>query len=357
MTKATIQDVARVAGVSKATVSRALNRNGYINEMTLKRINQAIVELNYTPSQLAIGLSKNQSNIIGFLVPDICNDFFSEVFYGASKVAEENGKHLMLINTDDNLQIEEEALKTLLSQQICGLIMTPVSDQNENNAKLLKKASKNRIPIVFLDRELEGFNCDGVFVDNISATRAATLLLLKNGHRDIAIVAGPQDTIPGRERMIGFQEAMREKGIEVPRDRILMANFKAAESYQLVRQMLMKKNRPSAIFTSNNQMTIGAVRAFVDLGLKIPDDIAIIGFDDVELLNSFGMKITMIKRATFEMGRVAMNILLSRLAEDVSYEESTIQRVTLQSKMIIRGSEQYFGQGNRKEEKKDAPAG
>ena len=104
-------------------------------------------------------------------------------------------------------------------------------------------------------------------------------------------------------------------------------------------------------------MTIGAVRAFVDLGLKIPDDIAIIGFDDVELLNSLGMKITMIKRATFEMGRVAMNILLSRLAEDVSYEESTIQRVTLQSKMIIRGSEQYFGQGNRKEEKKDAPAG
>lgn len=339
--KATIQDVAKAAGVSKATVSRALNKNGYVNDATLKKINLAITELNYAPSQLAINLSKNQSNIIGFLVPDICNDFFSEVFYGASKVAEENGKHLMLINTDDNLQIEEEALKVLLSQQICGLIMTPVSDKNESNTKLLKKASKSRIPIVFLDRDLEGFVCDGVFVDNITATKDATTLLLKNGHRDIAIVAGPQDTLPGRERMMGFQEALREHGLEVRPDRVLDANFKATESYQLVCEMLSKKNRPTAVFSCNNQMTIGTMRAIMDLGLKIPEDIALIGFDDVELLNSLGMKITMIKRATFEMGKVGMNMLLHRLKEDTSFEESTIQRITLQSKLIIRGSEQY----------------
>lgn len=341
MIKATIQDVAKAAGVSKATVSRALNRNGYVNEETLKRINQAIKELNYAPSQVAINLSKSESNIIGFLVPDICNGFFSEVFYGASKVAEENGKHLMLINTDDSLQIEEEALKALLSQQICGLLMTPVSERNENNAQLLKKASKNRIPIVFLDRELDGFICDGVFVDNIIATKAATSLLLKNGHNDIAIVAGPLDTIPGRERMIGFQEAHREKGIEVRPDRVLMGNFKDTDSYHLVRILLSKEDRPTAIFTCNNMMTIGAVRAIVDLGLRIPEDIAIVGFDEVELLNSLGMKITMIKRATFEMGKVGMNMMLHRLKERVSFEESTVQRITLQSKLIIRGSERY----------------
>lgn len=339
MNEATILDVAKAAGVSKSTVSRTLNKSGYVKEETRKKITAAAKALDYEPNMQAVNLSKNRSDIIGFLVPDICNSFFSEVFYGACKVAEANGKHILLINTDDNLDIEHDSLKTLLSMQICGLLMTPISDKDTRNLGILKKVRKKKIPIVFIDREVDNFACDGVFVDNERATYQATLLLIENGHTDIAIIAGPQDTVPGHERLKGFINAFKSKGLSVKNDRILYGNFKDQDSYRLVKGLLQSKKRPTAILSCNNLMTLGAVRAIMDTGLKIPDDIAIISFDDVKLLDSLGLKITSIERATYEMGKVAMNILLQRISDDESLDEFTSRSVVLQSKLIKRGSE------------------
>lgn len=342
MGKVTIGDVAELAGVSKSTVSRVLNKSGYVNETTLKKIEDAIAQLKFIPSQAAVNLSKSKTNMIGFLVPDICNNFFSEIYYTASKIAEEEGYHLLLINTDDNAQIEEAALNSLLSQGICGLIMTPVSEKSQNNMNLLKFASSRGVPIVFIDREIEGFYCDSVFVDNIQSTKKIVELLIQEGHTNIAALTGPKDTVPGKERELGFKVALAENSIPLEKENIIMANFKEEDAYEATKALLAREHRPTAIFSSNNLMTVGAVKAIYESGLKIPDDISFAGFDDVAIMSSFGIELTVIDRPTFGMGKIAMRILLQRIEKNEPFEKMLVQRVVLPTKLVIRGSEKFI---------------
>ena len=332
----TIKDVASRAGVSTATVSRVINGSGYFSDATKQKVLSAIEELNYTPDIIAKGLASNQMRIIGVIVPDICNTFFSEIFYAASKLARQHDYRVILYNTDDNIMMENDALQDMLRYRVSGIIMTPVSDTDITNVDLLKSIQEVGIPIVFVDREMKDINCDCVFVDNIRSSYEATKLLLDEGHRDIAVIIGPLDTVPGRERFAGFTNALNDWGLEIRSEYVLNGDFKAEKSYQKTIQLLESESPPTAFFSCNNLMTLGCIKAIRSFGKRIPENIALIGFDEIEILDILGYEITVVSRATAEMGTVAMQLLLERIKKQ---KNGLCQRVILQSFLKIKGSE------------------
>lgn len=338
----TIKDVASRAGVSSTTVSRVINQNGYVSESVRKKVLNVIQELNYTPSQMAVNLSKKRMNTIGAIVPDICNSFFSEVYYAASKLAEQHNFRMILCNTDDNIKMETIALQDMISYRVSGIIITPVSDKDSTNVDLLKNMKNMGIPVVFVDREMKGVDYDGVFVDNIRSSYDATDLLLREGHRKISIIAGQQDTIPGRERMIGYTNAMRDWGVEPFKEHLIIADFKAEKSFYATTKLLQSKNPPTAFFTCNNLMTLGCLRAILSCGKRIPDDVALVGFDEIDLLDIVGYNISVVSRATTEMGTIATQLLLNQIENGIN---NLYQRVVLHSRLKINGSEKYAVSG------------
>lgn len=332
----TIKDVASYAEVSQTTVSRVINKNGYVSEPVRQRVLNAIQELNYTPSLIASSLSKSRMKIIGVIVPDICNSFFSKIFYAASKLAEQYNYRVMLYNTDENIKLETSALQDMISYRVSGVIITPVSDEDGTNVGLLKKIQNAGVPVVFVDREMKGVNCDGVFVDNIRGAYDATARLLQEGHTKIAIVAGPQDTIPGRERFIGYRNAMEDWGVPLQQEYLVDGDFKSDKSYHGVVALLESQSPPTAIFSCNNLMTLGCVQAIRHCDMKIPDDVALIGFDEIDVLDMLGYRISVVSRATNEMGTVAMKLLLDRIERE---NTPLYQRIVLQSQLLVYGSE------------------
>lgn len=335
----TIKDIAAVAGVSQATVSRVLNGTSYTSEKARKQVLEAVKQAGYSPNIIASSLSKKKSPTIGVIIPDICNDFFSHIFYAASKVAETNDYRLILCNTDDHLEQEADALNDMLAYRVSGIIMTPMSERAGNNERLLKRVQAAGIPIVFVDREMKNITCDCVFVDNVRSSYEITRLLIQNGHRKIAIIAGPQDTMPGRERMQGYKQALAEAGITPDPEHIRLADFRSQSSYEATLDLLSMQNRPTAIFSCNNLMTIGSLQALRSKNVCIPQDMALVGFDEVEMLDILGYPLTVVSRATSEMGRVAMRLLLNRIEH--MEEDPPFQRVVLQSHVKIAGSEKF----------------
>lgn len=261
------------------------------------------------------------------------------MFYAASKLAERHNYRVILYNTDDNIEMETCALQDMIAYRVSGIIITPVSDKVGTNVNLLNSIKDMGIPIVFVDREMMGVACDGVFIDNIRGAYDATTLLLRAGHRKIAVIAGPQDTIPGRERVFGYMNAMRDWGVELNPCYMVEGDFRTERSFRASLELIQSDDPPTAFFTCNNLMTLGCLQAILSCGKKIPNDFSLVGFDDIELLEILGIKLSVVSRATAEMGTVAMQLLLSRINDN---SPSHYQRVILQSHLIVRGSETYF---------------
>lgn len=332
----TIKDVASRAGVSPATVSRVINQSGYVSKSVRQKVLAAVEVLEYTPSQMAVNLPKRQMRTFGIIVPDICNSFFSEVFYAASKLAEQHNYRVILYNTDDSVERETAALQDMIAYRVSGILLTPVSDKDNTNVQLLKKIQRSGVPVVFVDREMGGVSCDGVFVDNIGGAYNATDLLLREGHRKIAIIAGPQDTVPGRERMTGYLNALRDWGLSPTREYLAFGDFKLEKSFEATQALLALPNPPTAFFTCNNLMTLGCLRALLSLGKKISEDTALVGFDEIALLDILGHHLSVVSRPTAEMGTLATRLLLDRIEQGSSM---SLQKIVLQSHLKTYGSE------------------
>ena len=335
----TIKEVAKLAGVSTATVSRVINNQDHVSNTTQQKVNSAIKELGYMPNLVAMSLSKQKTQTIGMIVPDVCNSFYSEVFYAASKVAEQYNYRLILFNSDDSVSKETTALQDIISFQMSGLIFTPVSDEDNSNEELIKKMQESGVSVVFLDREMKGVSCDGVYIDNMRGAYDATEILLREGHREIAVIAGQQDTITGRERLTGHINAMQDWNVTYNPKLTVIGDFRADKSYLATLELLNSKNPPTAFFTCNNLMTLGCLRAINETNKRIPQDVAIVGFDKIELLDFLGYKISVLARATTEMGTIGMNLLLDRMKKD---DNNSFQRIILQSKLEVYGSEKYM---------------
>lgn len=332
----TISHIAKVAGVSKTTVSRVLNETGYVKDDTREKVLKVIKELNYTPSAIARSLSTNRTNTIGVIVPDIINPFFGEVIKGISEEADKHNLNIILCDTNEDLKKEIKALKLLKEQRIQGIIITPTSVEDENNSEYLNDLDSLGIPVVLVEGHVKNSNFSGVFMDNIKGAFKGTEALIKEGHKNIAIITGRMNTQSAKDRFKGYEKALKQYNISINKDYIFYGDYKQESGYTITKKMLAMKNRPTAIFICSNMMTFGSLKAIYEENLRTPQDIALVGFDNLDLVNIIGLNISYVNGPARELGLRGMNILVDSLKHK---KHKHIEKVTLIPELVLKGSE------------------
>ncbi|MFZ2539515.1 MAG: LacI family DNA-binding transcriptional regulator [Oscillospiraceae bacterium] len=338
----TIVDIAKKAGVSCATVSRVINNTAPVKKETRARIQAVINEYNFSPNSISNGMAKIAQNTIAVVVPDITNPFFAEVIKGINTEADKHNFNTIFYDTDENQEKEVMILKKLKTMSIKGLIISPTTDTNEFNGEYLKILGNIGIPICLVDRDVKYSNFDGVFIDNVKGAFDGTCALIDEGHRDIAIIAGPKSSKPGRDRLRGYKKAFLMNDIDINDDLIFYGDYRMESGYELTNKILNLERRPTAIFTCNNLMGLGALKSVNKHQLKIPNDIAFITFDEIEVLNILGMKISSISRPTQEMGRIAMNNLCIKINNRNNTVKNQTDTITLIPILKLLGSEKLI---------------
>lgn len=335
--KVTISDIARESGVSQTTVSRVLNNSGYVKDETREKILKIIKEKKYIPSAIARGLSTKKTNTIGVVVPDINNPFFGEVIKGIGEIADKYNFNIILCNTNDNVKKEIKALEVLKEQRIEGIVITPSSVEDEFNSEYLKDIQNFGIPVVLAEGQVKFSDFSGVFTDNIKGAYEAISALTKNGHTKIAIITGRMNTKSAKDRLEGYKKALMENNLNIDEEYILYGDYKEQSGYNLTKEILTMKDRPTAIFVSSNLMTFGAVKAIYEKELSIPKDISIIGYDNLEILNIVGLNISYVSAPAREIGIKSMKLLIERLKNS-----NKTKTIVLKPNVTLKGSEKYI---------------
>lgn len=333
---ATINDIAKKAQVSLTTVSRVLNNSGYVKKETRNRVLNAIEELNYTPSAIARNLSKKVSNTIGVIVPDITNSYFGEIIKGISEEAEKLDLNIVLFNTDDNLDKELKALKVAKEQRLKGIIMTPIFGEEEFNTQYFNTIEGLNMPIVLVATDIKYSTLNGVFVDNIKAGFEVTNLLIKEGHENIAIITGMMSSERSTHELIGYKKALHVNNIPIREELIFNGDFKLDLAYNITKKILNMKDKPTAVVVCSNMMTIGCVKAVLEEGKRIPEDLAVIGFNKLEILDIVGINITYVEDSPEDLGKTAMLMLEEKIN---SKKENEIKRIRVSPTIVSKGSE------------------
>ena len=327
----TLRDVARRAGVSTSTVSHVLNGTRPVSEELRRRVLDAMHELGYEPNAVARSLKVNRSNTIGLIISDISNPFFTAVVRGVEDVAQARGYTVILCNSDEDVAKETTYLKVLRSKRVDGLILAPAGRPHE----YLRNLVKADFPLVFLDRDIEGLGVAAVLLDNEGAARQAVRHLVDLGHRRIGMITGRPSISTTTERLAGYLAALREAGLPVD-ERLIVSGGSSIEGGRAAANALLDLDpRPTAIFSANNLMTIGALVAIDARGLSIPEDIALVGFDDFPWSGVLRPRLTTVAQPTYELGRMAAEVLLRRLAGSRSEPP---ERVVLPGKLTVRES-------------------
>jgi LacI family transcriptional regulator len=328
---ATIQDVARHAGVSIATVSRVLNGTAYVNEEVAARVRAAVKELQYQPSRAAQALRANRSKIIGLLISDIQNPFFTALIRGVEDVASRNGYSLILCNSDENPRKEQQYIEVLCAERVAGAIIVPTS---ENPAKL-RLFREHEIPLISVDRRVKDRTTDAVLIDNVRGAYEAVTHLIANGYRRIGVITGPVGTTTGRERLEGYRKALREANIVGDPALERVDDFKGEGGRKCAHVLLDLDLPVDALFTTNNLMTLGALEAIHTRHLRIPDDIAIVGFDEMPWAALSGVSLTTVTQPVYELGSTAALRLFQRLQEPAVFSR---QEIILAPTLLVRDS-------------------
>ncbi len=310
---ATLRDVARRAGVSTATVSYVLNGTRPVSPEVEARVWEAVAALQYRPNRVARGLRRKRTHVLGLIVPDSANPFFAEIARGLEDLSFAHDYSLILCNSDGDPVKEQRYLGVLIEQQVDGIALVSAGATPAHLTILQQRG----IPFVVVDRELSGLAADCVLADNFQGGYLATRHLLERGHRRIACITGPSDLTPSADRVRGYRQAMAEVGIEPLEDWVCRGDFRAESGYHAARFFLQLSPsiRPTAIFACNDLMAIGAMRAIGEAGLSIPQDIALVGFDDIVLAAYVIPPLTTVAQPTYEMGRVAGELLLRRIQD------------------------------------------
>jgi len=327
---ARIKDVARRAGVSSATVSRVLAGKPHVRPELRERVWKAVEELGYQPNRVARSLRAQQSKIIGLIISDIQNPFFTSVVRAVEDAAYERGFSVFLCNSDEDPEKEQMYLDLMRAENVAGIIASPTRETADSFQGVLDDA----IPVVEIDRRTPSVETDTVLVNNTEAAYNLVSHLIADGHRRIGAVVGVSDATTGRERMEGYVQALTTHGIEVSPDLTIQVLPKEREGYEATQKLLGLPHPPTAIFTGNNLLTIGALKAIQARNLTIPDDVALTGFDEMRWTSLIRPGLTVIEQPTYELGRTAAELLLKRL-EDPS---RSTREVILKGKLLVRQS-------------------
>jgi LacI family transcriptional regulator, repressor for deo operon, udp, cdd, tsx, nupC, and nupG len=324
-----MSDVAKMANVSTATVSRVLCNPETVKEQTREKVIGAIKELNYQPNVLARHLRRNETHTILVVVPNIMNTVFSEIVGGIEQAAAKNNYKVLLRNTNRDVENEYQALDHLKQHQVDGMIL--LSERIDKNTL---EALSREYPIVLATAYIEGLKVPAVSIDNISSSREATEHLIKLGHKRVAHITGPMDSSITADRLRGYQQAMLHHELKIDSILVQEGDFTFESGYNLMLKFLSLNNPPTAVFSANDEMAFGAVKAIKDKGLRVPDDIAVVGFDDIKFSSIFEPALTTVVQPKFEMGKKAMELLLEQM-QGVAPSQT---QYVLDSKLVIRES-------------------
>ncbi|HCT3783045.1 TPA: ribose operon transcriptional repressor RbsR [Proteus mirabilis] len=328
---ATMKDVARLAGVSTSTVSHVINNNRYVSEGIRAKVNHAIATLNYAPSALARSLKMNCTRTIGMLVTASNNPFYAEVVRGVERSCYEQGYSLILCNTEGDYERMDTSLETLLQKRVDGLLLM-CTEARAPSSEVLNRYP--RLPMVMMDWSPFEYSCDIIQDNSLLGGELATNYLIEKGFTDIACIAGPQDKLPAKHRLQGYYNAMQQAGLPIRKELVLTSDFEFAGGFSAMQTLLSLPIQPQAVFTCNDAMAVGAYQAIYQKGLRVPDDISIVGYDDIDLASYMIPPLTTIHQPKDELGKLAVSQLLRRM-EDI---EAQANLLVLTPKLIERGS-------------------
>jgi len=328
---ANIRDVAKRAGVAPITVSRFINNPGLCSPETRIRVEVAIGELEFVPNRLANALRSKRTNTLALVLTDITNPFFTTIARGVEDIASEAGYTVIFCNTDESASKEKMYLQILLEKRVDGILLVPALNGLDSTA-LIKKQN---IPIVVLDRRLPELLTDVVRCDSEGGAYELIRLLLSLGHREIAILNGPRDVSTSEDRLAGYRRALTEAGIPIHSKCEYYGAFNQESGFEMAHKALAEAQKPTALFAANNFIAFGALKAVHELELRVPEDITVVGFDDVPAALVPSPFLTVAAQPAYEMGRRAIEILLKKLDEGPS---DRYQEVVLPAEILIRQS-------------------
>jgi LacI family transcriptional regulator len=310
-TTSTIKDVARSAGVSPMTVSRVINGSRRVSPETRRRVEQAITELGYVPSRLARGLSRQKTGTLALIVPDVANPFFTLIVRGAEDVARRADYRVILCDTRADLTIERDVIEEMIAHRVEGLMIAPVSDRSKAHLQRLQRFG---VPFVLVDRAVPGIDCDAVLGDSAGGAKLLVEHLISLGHRRIAMVLESDEVSTARERRRGYEAALNAAGI--PLDPALVARSTVDPEGGLsgMERLLALDHPPTAVFTVNNLVAVGAIEAVRAARLEVPDDVALVCFDDIELASRLYPFLTVMMQPAETFGTLGTQLLLERIS-------------------------------------------
>lgn len=306
----TIVEVAKRASVSIATVSNVIRGTKRVSQKLQERVLAAIKELDYSPNAIARGLKVKQTRMLGMVLPDITNPFFPGIIRGAEDTAFERDYFLVTANTDEQIGRERRLLAALRSYRVDGLLLASAPGGDRSH---IRSTIASGVSVVFLDRQVAGIQADAVLLDNVRGARECIRHLLQLGHRRIAIVTGPLKLQNARERLQGYEEALRESDVPIVPGLILHGDYRMESGARLTKQLIENKMNATAIFVCNGVMTVGVLDALEELGVKCPQDISVATFDDLTFDHSSHSHLTTVVQPTYEMGVRATSLLMDRI--------------------------------------------
>lgn len=329
----TIKDIARKLQISTSTVSRALRDKYDVKPETREKVLALAKELNYLPSSQALGLKQKKTLTIGVVVPEIDNEFFSDAIYGIENVAFERDYHVMICQTRDSAEREERIVEKLLTARVDGIILSISSSVTE--VKHLKRVMEYDVPLVLFDRISDKIDTHKVLNDDYDGAFKATKHLIEKGKKRIAHLAGPHNLTIANLRRRGYEDAMRQSGLEVNQELILESGFKRDTS-QIVAKELLLDQAPDAIFCASDNVAIGALLAARELGLSVPEDVAIMGFSNLSISELIEPPLSTINQPAKKMGEISAKLLLDIIGQgEKKFDPKTI---VLKTEVIPRES-------------------
>ena len=301
--------VAEKAEVSVNTASRAINNKPDINEETKKRVLQIAKELGYIRNAAAVALRTKKTGTIGVVIADNRNPFYAEVLNGMEEAAREKNYHIILTNTQRDYKKEEEAINLLLAKRVDGLLITPVQDKDDD----IKNLIDANIPFVVVGRDFENIEVDAIYNDEVKGGFLATEYLIKKGHKRIALIDGFLYKSPAKGRLEGYKKALNKYRISLDESLISVGDINIEDGHERTKQMLEKDLNFTAIFVYNDMMAFGAMQAIKEKGLRIPEDIGLVGYDDIPFSSLISPALTTIRLKKQDLGVESVKLLLSRI--------------------------------------------
>jgi LacI family transcriptional regulator len=306
----TIRDVARLSGVSPMTVSRVINESERVSPDTRRRVEQAITQLGYVPSRLARGLSRQRTGTLAVIVPDVANPFFTLVLRGAEDFARRAGYRVILCDTRADLGIEREVIEEMIAHRVEGILIAPVSDRSKAD---LRRLAKFGVPFVLIDRSVPGVDADVVLGDSAAGARKLVEHLIALGHRRIGLIVESGEVSTARDRRQAYEAALTAAGIPPDPAFVSIVVAEPAGGLEGMRRLLELEEPPTAVFAVNNMVAVGAIDAVREAGLEVPDDVALVCFDDIDYASRLHPFLTVMEQPAETYGTLGTQLLVERI--------------------------------------------